>query len=317
MSADPLQDALRTAAAKADAVLAAVGKEIESGRCQTRLQQLWAATCDDPVHVAASTVAGTATYAIGLLGAQVLVLKPLGIGTQRPRLASLCGAAVVGAAGLAACEVTTQILCRPSLTRQLQRLWSSDVTNNTGSTGNNKKDNSTTTTTTTTTTGSGKPMTLTPFGDASVARPLGYALGIVLSCALFRLQGGRFRAIAPSSLYNPGAFGQVSGSIPASGREYATTSERAQLLALGKKHGCHTCGRRWFTGFVGDHMPPNYLVKPGQKQRFYPQCTTCSNLQGATIRAGKVKLMSHWSSPRYYHLWLPFGFVFLFAFGLV
>lgn len=27
-------------------------------------------------------------------------------------------------------------------------------------------------------------------------------------------------------------------------------------------------------------MPPNKLVRKGQQQRFYPQCTSCSNLQG-------------------------------------
>lgn len=29
-------------------------------------------------------------------------------------------------------------------------------------------------------------------------------------------------------------------------------------------------------------MPPNKLVRKGQQQQFYPQCTSCSNLQGET-----------------------------------
>ena len=55
---------------------------------------------------------------------------------------------------------------------------------------------------------------------------------------------------------------------------------------VGKKYGCHSWGKRWSTSFVGDHMPPNKLVRKGQQQRFYPQCTSCSNLQGECMNKG-------------------------------
>ena len=61
---------------------------------------------------------------------------------------------------------------------------------------------------------------------------------------------------------------------------YIKTQSLQFLHNTGRIHGCHSCGKRWRTTFVGDHIPPNMLVKDGQKQRFYPQCRNCSYQQG-------------------------------------
>jgi hypothetical protein len=77
---------------------------------------------------------------------------------------------------------------------------------------------------------------------------------------------------------------------------------------MGRKWGCHTCGSHMFFKsskspttnkvfrFVGDHMPPKSVAKqmnntwlrrigllPKVKFRFYPQCVTCSSVQGSVL----------------------------------
>jgi len=121
------------------------------------------------------------------------------------------------------------------------------------------------------------------------------------SCTLgflaFKLLGGRFWAISPSSFTNIGSFARAS--IPATSK-YATPSERLAIERLGRATGCHTCGSRMlFTSspvkFHGDHMPPQAVTKQLNdkwyrkllgiqvKQRFYPQCVPCSNKQGSIL----------------------------------
>ncbi|KAJ7376366.1 hypothetical protein OS493_035111 [Desmophyllum pertusum] len=125
------------------------------------------------------------------------------------------------------------------------------------------------------------------------------------SLVVFKLLGGKFRSVLPSSLIHPGAFAR--GYIPAKGQNYASVAVRQKLTLLGKKYGCHSCGKRWRTSFVGDHMPPNKLVRKGQRQWFYPQCTSCSSLQGAAVSSMSrlLRVKTHGSSLRLYHLWLP------------
>lgn len=125
------------------------------------------------------------------------------------------------------------------------------------------------------------------------------------SLVVFKILGGRFRSVLPSSLLHPGAFARKY--IPAKGQDYASAAVKKRLRLLGRKHGCHSCGRRWWTSYVGDHMPPNKLVREGQQQRFYPQCTHCSNLQGAALSSmSRLRgIKTHGTSLRHYHLWLP------------
>ena len=128
----------------------------------------------------------------------------------------------------------------------------------------------------------------------------------------FKLGGGRFWAIAPSSYTNLGSFARIRGaSLPAT-EQYASAAQRATLERMGRLWGCHTCGsRRLFATkmklpgmkssalFVGDHMPPKSVAKQINARwynrlpilrhtskvtfRFYPQCTPCSNRQGSIL----------------------------------
>ncbi|XP_044181512.1 uncharacterized protein LOC122962460 [Acropora millepora] len=100
----------------------------------------------------------------------------------------------------------------------------------------------------------------------------------VSSLVVFKLLAGRFKSVLPSSLIHPGAFARRS--LPAKGKNYASSGVKTKLALMGRLYGCHSCGKRWRTLFVGDHIPPNMIVKKGQEQRFYPQCRSCSFQQG-------------------------------------
>jgi len=114
--------------------------------------------------------------------------------------------------------------------------------------------------------------------------------------------GGRFWSISPSSYTQPGSFARHMASLPASA-SYATQTKRKTIEKLGKILGCHTCGSRELFSrgmynngvkFIADHMPPTSAIQQingrwyrrlfgiSMKQRFYPQCTKCSQKQ-ATI----------------------------------
>ena len=55
--------------------------------------------------------------------------------------------------------------------------------------------------------------------------------------SLFRLRG-----ILSSDLFKAGSFARHA--LPANGPEYATSSEKSAVQALGRTYGCHHCGRR-------------------------------------------------------------------------
>ena len=127
------------------------------------------------------------------------------------------------------------------------------------------------------------------------------------SIATFLLFGGRFRAVLPSDLFRPGSFARQSIAAP-KGHEYATRVEKEAVQAIGKRHGCHSCGRR-AARYVADHQPPSAVVERGGnalEQRFYPQCFDCSNRQGGSLAKGKGSVVvSHGMRLRLYHVWLP------------
>ncbi len=115
----------------------------------------------------------------------------------------------------------------------------------------------------------------------------------------FKLMGGRFWAISPSSYANIGSFARQS--IPATER-YATPAERLKLDRIGRIWGCHTCGSR-SRSFVGDHMPPKSVAETMMKRRklfflkpkpvnfrFYPQCERCSSQQGSILSRATQQL---------------------------
>ncbi|XP_038067524.1 uncharacterized protein LOC119737328 [Patiria miniata] len=153
----------------------------------------------------------------------------------------------------------------------------------------------------------------------------------ICSSVVFLCLGGRFRSVLPSSLIHPGAFARQGLSATFS---YATARKKRSLRVVGKRHGCHTCGRRWFVkDFIADHQPPLAVVrermmrKPkwyekfGQrspKQAFYPQCTRCSDTQAAHLRyAFRAQyttpkwrhIVTHPTALRLYHLYLPLPFL--------
>ena len=147
--------------------------------------------------------------------------------------------------------------------------------------------------------------------DLTQTQNLTHALRIAtVGLITYKLLGGRFWSIAPSSLTNLGSFARTRFAIPA-GTKYANFQQRRQIEALGRKWGCHTCGSRGVLSisrigsnhkhkvkFHADHMPPNSAVKQmnqkfyrrvlgwNVKQKFYPQCTSCSNLQGGILSEG-------------------------------
>ena len=139
--------------------------------------------------------------------------------------------------------------------------------------------------------------TSTTFGHA-VSHDKSPQSPVLLGAACFLACGGRFWALSPSSLSTLGAFARTArASLPAT-LKYATSTERATIQQLGRRFGCHTCGARLLSSngrFNADHMPPLSEVKRANsalwrrllsrpmRQRFYPQCTDCSNLQGALL----------------------------------
>eukprot|EP00539_Tryblionella_compressa_P001885 CAMPEP_0178741042 /NCGR_PEP_ID=MMETSP0744-20121128/4914_1 /TAXON_ID=913974 /ORGANISM="Nitzschia punctata, Strain CCMP561" /LENGTH=252 /DNA_ID=CAMNT_0020393859 /DNA_START=42 /DNA_END=800 /DNA_ORIENTATION=+ len=129
----------------------------------------------------------------------------------------------------------------------------------------------------------------------------------LLGLLTFKLLGGRFWAVSPSSYTHMGSFARWS--IPCT-EKYATANQRAMIEQMGRKWGCHTCGSRMLNApadksfrFVGDHMPPKSVAEqmnaswlrrlgilPKVQFRFYPQCTSCSSTQGSILSKATKKL---------------------------
>lgn len=134
---------------------------------------------------------------------------------------------------------------------------------------------------------------------------------------MFKLLGGRFWSVAPSSFTAPGSFALITpgvGCISAKSSSYATAAEKVSLRRMGQKFGCHTCGTRrpfYKMGgvFIADHIPPNAVVEQWTRnqrmdwfrsflrklklapqlriqQYFFPQCKACSGIQGGLLSAG-------------------------------
>lgn len=88
----------------------------------------------------------------------------------------------------------------------------------------------------------------------------------------------------------PGPF--ASGSIPARGPDRIfNAQERDEINRLFDEGGCHTCGTRNpgtpSGNAVADHQPPSALAPAGTPQRLFPQCLSCSLMQGGHARALK------------------------------
>jgi hypothetical protein len=145
---------------------------------------------------------------------------------------------------------------------------------------------------------------------------------VLLGVSAFKIVGGSFRAIMPSDLTKVGALAKES--IPAAGMQYATDEKRRELIRMFRRDGCHHCGNK--RGMViGDHMPPNkHVIQKTEaaltqvvdrmyknsmfrntmgalglrplsdiKQRYYPQCVTCSQKQAAAVRNDRSHRVFH------------------------
>ena len=161
--------------------------------------------------------------------------------------------------------------------------------------------------------------------DCKIVNPMHAVRICAIGLLAFKVLGGRFWAIAPSSYTHLGSFARPRRSLPAT-LNYASPAKRAVLERLGRSVGCHTCGtrrigaslsqylffwKRWVSDaatqrtyhFVGDHMPPKsvaqqinnrfyrrFLRLPDVEFRFYPQCVDCSAKQAGLLSAATNKL---------------------------
>ena len=135
--------------------------------------------------------------------------------------------------------------------------------------------------------------------------------GAVLYAAASRPSG--LRTALPSDVSHPGALARRS--MPSNGAHYATDAQRKTLALWMRRDGCHHCGAtrgpssattcrrtrrrsgaarrrrgrgrgRWTT------RAWNFL-RMVPKQRFYPQCRLCSDLQSVAVRTGRKTLVMH------------------------
>lgn len=109
----------------------------------------------------------------------------------------------------------------------------------------------------------------------------------------FKLLGGRFWAIAPSSYIKPGSFARQS--LPATEGYIGGGSKNKQLQQIYNTWGCHTCGSKAGNA-IGDHMPPRSIgvLQKQVNYRFFPHCGTCSNEQGGILSGATSKLNPKW-----------------------
>jgi len=154
---------------------------------------------------------------------------------------------------------------------------------------------------------------------AAGIQPDALLLDAVVGMALFRILGGRFATVLPSDVRFPGGAAFKAGSIPASGRNYAGDGARAEIHSLGRRFGCHSCGNRMSRRYNADHQPPNKYAKLREQrswatlwmkpkpvvQRFYPQCHSCSNLQGGAVHSDTAMLVMHRQLPLQPWHWVP------------
>lgn len=121
----------------------------------------------------------------------------------------------------------------------------------------------------------------------------------------FKAFGGKFSSVLPSNILRPGSFARHP--IPVNTASYASSGQKKFMQEIGRRHGCHTCGRKRVDKFVADHQPPSKLVQDSNVvQAYYPQCSNCSSLQGVAVNKGKlVHVVTHPFALRAYHLFLP------------
>jgi hypothetical protein len=99
--------------------------------------------------------------------------------------------------------------------------------------------------------------------------------------------------------------------------EWPSESQKRTLARWMRRDGCHHCGTR-SGAVIGDHMPPNKMafgssaaaeasrngtlslgarawnfLRMVPRQRFFPQCRACSDLQSTAVRLRAKSLVMH------------------------
>jgi RHS repeat-associated protein len=106
--------------------------------------------------------------------------------------------------------------------------------------------------------------------------------------------------LAKGRTLTPGPY--AGDSIPARGpgREW-TAEEQETIDQIGQQTGCHTCGTTdpgTKSGhFIPDHQPPSALNPDGDPQRLYPQCLSCSRVQGGEVRTAQREMAGETELP--------------------
>ena len=94
------------------------------------------------------------------------------------------------------------------------------------------------------------------------------------------------RAAGETSAIPIGPYARESMPATGPGRNFSV-EERREVDRMGNQHGCHTCGTvtpgSKLGHWVPDHQPPSALSRPGEAQRLYPQCLSCSFRQGGQM----------------------------------
>ncbi|KMZ94476.1 hypothetical protein PVMG_01834 [Plasmodium vivax Mauritania I] len=133
---------------------------------------------------------------------------------------------------------------------------------------------------------------------------------------VLRFLGEYYNKFSPSDVKMPGVYSNPRKSLNKD-MKYATKKEIQVLRSFCKETGCHTCGVSCHDRFIGDHQPPVQVIKDmvdyykkkkllrsllkffklyDTKQRLYPQCVRCSQLQSASVRCKKLRLIPHYNT---------------------
>lgn len=178
---------------------------------------------------------------------------------------------------------------------------------------------------------------ISPFTSLSIAPPLRinraekkrYIRETYVGLLSFMLlEKGGFRTAFPSSVIALGVFANHSNKMVRSmvtNSPVATSTQRLHMQKLGKRFGCHQCGKRQLFNrniFIADHMPPTKMaIEKDMKwyrrlfslklqQRLWPQCYSCFQTQGSAVKTGTHVPIYHFR-PNLFHLAPALAYVLL------
>lgn len=89
---------------------------------------------------------------------------------------------------------------------------------------------------------------------------------MLVGMVAFRLMGGVYRNLLPSDVRTVGACARESIPVPLrssfdpSNPQYAGPVQKAELMRMYRRDGCHHCGKRRGSKVIGDHQPPTKVT---------------------------------------------------------